>query len=58
VITAVDPSRETVGFGWPNNAVCTVSPKNEEIASLLRKLKVGTQVDLVYRRRWRIGSRQ
>ena len=48
VITAVDPSRNTVSFVGPNNAVRTVSPKNEEVASFLRKLKVGDQVDIVY----------
>jgi len=48
VITAVDPSRNTISFVGPANAVRTVSPKNEEVASFIRKLKVGDQVDIVY----------
>ena len=47
-ITAVDPSRNTISFVGPANAVRTVSPKNEEVASFIRKLKVGDQVDIVY----------
>jgi len=48
VITAVDPARNSVSVVGPNNAVRTVAPKNEEVAALLRKLKVGDQVDIVY----------
>lgn len=48
VITAVDPSRNTVSFVGPNNAVRTVLPKNEEVAPFLRKLTVGDQVDIAY----------
>ena len=48
VITAVDPTRDTISFVGPNNVVRTVSPKNQEVQSFIRKLKVGDQVDIVY----------
>ncbi len=48
VITAVDPSTNTISFVGPNNMVRTVSPKNSEVQSFIRNLKVGDQVDIVY----------
>jgi hypothetical protein len=48
VITAIDPASDTVSFVGPNNVVRTVSPKNDEVRSFIRKLKVGDQVDIVY----------
>jgi hypothetical protein len=48
VITAVDPSGGSMSFVGPNNVVRTVSPKNEEVRSFIRKLKVGDQVDISY----------
>lgn len=37
-----------MSFVGPNNVVRTVSPKNEEVRSFIRKLKVGDQVDISY----------
>jgi hypothetical protein len=48
VITAVDRSTNTVSFVGPNNVVRTVTAKNPEVQSLIRSLRVGDQVDIVY----------
>ena len=48
VITAVYPSINTVSFVGPNNMVRTVTAKNPEVQSFIRKLSVGDQVDIVY----------
>jgi hypothetical protein len=48
VITAIDPSGDEISFVGPNNVVRTVAPKNEEVRSFIRKLKVGDQVDISY----------
>lgn len=47
-ITAVDPSTSTVSFVGPNNLVRTVTAKNPQVQSLVRRLRVGDQVDIVY----------
>lgn len=48
VITAVDPANNTVSFVGPGNIVRTVSPKNPQVQALVRGLRVGQQVDIVY----------
>jgi hypothetical protein len=48
VITAVYPSLNAVSFVGPNNMVRTVFPKNPQVQSFIRTLKVGDQVDVVY----------
>jgi hypothetical protein len=48
VITAVYPSINTVSFVGPNNVVRTVTAKNPEVQSFIKRLKVGDQVDIVY----------
>jgi hypothetical protein len=48
VITAVDPASNSISFVGPNNMVRMVSPKNQEVQSFIRKLRVGDQVDIVY----------
>ena len=48
VITAVYPSINTISFVGPNNMVRTVTAKNPDVQSFIRKLSVGDQVDIVY----------
>jgi hypothetical protein len=48
VVTAVNPSTNTISFVGPNNVVRTVSPKNAQVQSFIRNLHVGDQVDIVY----------
>ena len=48
VITAIDPSSNTISFVGPNNVVRTVSPKNAQVQSFIRNLHVGDQVDIAY----------
>ncbi len=47
-ITAVDPAENTVSFVGPGNIVRTVKAKNAEVQGLIRRLKVGDQVDITY----------
>ena len=48
VITAVYPQLNTISFVGPANVVRTVTAKNPEVASFIRGLRVGDQVDIVY----------
>jgi len=48
VITAVDPTANTVSFVGPNKVVRTVKPENAEVQGFIRGLHVGDQVDIVY----------
>jgi hypothetical protein len=48
VVTAVDPSANTISFVGPGNVVRTVSPKNAQVQAFIRNLHVGDQVDIVY----------
>jgi hypothetical protein len=48
VITAVYPSINTVSFVGPNNMTRTVTATNPQVQSLIRNLRVGEQVDIVY----------
>jgi hypothetical protein len=47
-ITAIDPASGTISFVGPGNVVRTVAPKNPEVQSFVRRLRVGDQVDIVY----------
>jgi hypothetical protein len=47
VITAVYPTINTISFVGPSNVVRTVTAKNPEVQSFIKRLKVGDQVDIV-----------
>ena len=48
VITAVDPATNTVSFVTPAKQVRTVTSYNPRVQSLIQRLRVGDQVDIVY----------
>jgi len=47
-ITAVDPANNTVSFLGPNRVPRTVVARNPEVQAMIRSLRVGEQLDLVY----------
>ncbi|WP_270934306.1 hypothetical protein [Falsiroseomonas oryzae] len=47
-ITAVDPAANSVSFIGPNGLPRTVVAQNPEVASFVRGLRAGEQVDIVY----------